>query len=79
MKKPVSWSTRMKRSAAMKARWEDPDFRERHGAGVRGWARDDAYKQTMSASKRGKPLSKSHVAAIRAGKARRKAEKSAGE
>ena len=72
MKRQMSWAEFTKRSEAMKARWADPEEREKLSA----WQRSDECRQQMSALKRGRSLSREHVAAIKAGKARRKAQKS---
>lgn len=65
----MSWAERTQRAEAMKAKWADPEFRGM----VLSAQSSDECRQRMSASKRGKPLSDAHVAAIKAGKARRKA------
>jgi hypothetical protein len=79
MRKPESEAARLRKSAAMKARWADPEFRERQRVRQTAWSRSDEYRQHLSAMHRGKPLSEDHVAAIRAGKARRKAERASQE
>lgn len=66
---------RARRTAMMKAQMADPKYRARLLARAKAWERSEEYCQNMNAIGRGKPLSKEHVAAIKAGKARRKASK----
>jgi hypothetical protein len=79
MKSSTSPEARAQLSAKIKTLWENPEYRARAMAGrsAVGWkgrTPSDEERMRVSAMKRGVPLSEDHIAAIKAGKARRKAK-----
>lgn len=77
MKRTLSPEHRQRIGEATRLRWENPEYRNRVSASMRERQRHlpDETRQLLSALIRGVPLSQSHIEAIRAGKARRKAAK----
>lgn len=75
----MSWARRTHQAEVMKAYWGDPDRTKEHREQLTEALQSDEVRQKISASKRGKPLSERHVAAIKAGKAKRKSRQERGD